>query len=244
MKCVSLDLDGTLLRSDGSISEENLQAVQACIKKGYHVVINTGRSYEEVLSLPELETLKIPFFLGNGSEIRDSNRNIIQKVSIEFNQAKKIIDHFTNLGRAIRVYTDTGRYESLLENILNKNSVIYKVIILGVDAKEVEEILNQVSSFGSICSIHFSKSKEIEFSSPNATKGKALLQYIEKQGVSVENTAAFGDEENDISQFAIAGHKVIMGNAKAYMKAYGNMVTKTNNEHGVAYALREILKWI
>jgi Cof subfamily protein (haloacid dehalogenase superfamily) len=43
IKLISLDVDGTLLSSSGELSSRNLEAVQAAIQKGIHVVLNTGK---------------------------------------------------------------------------------------------------------------------------------------------------------------------------------------------------------
>jgi HAD superfamily hydrolase (TIGR01484 family) len=44
---LAIDLDGTLLRSDGTISQRNIQAVRAARERGIEVVIATGRALSE-----------------------------------------------------------------------------------------------------------------------------------------------------------------------------------------------------
>ena len=52
----------------------------------------------------------------------------------------------------------------------------------------------------------------------------------------------FGDQKNDISMFDVSGfYKVAMGNAVPEIKKRANYVTKTNNEDGIAYALRRLI---
>ena len=52
----------------------------------------------------------------------------------------------------------------------------------------------------------------------------------------------FGDSENDISMFEIAGMAVAVENAMETAKAKATHFTKSNNENGVAYFIEEYLK--
>ena len=52
----------------------------------------------------------------------------------------------------------------------------------------------------------------------------------------------FGDQTNDISMFDVPGfYKVAMGNAVSEIKKRADFITKTNNEDGIAYALRRLV---
>jgi len=52
---------------------------------------------------------------------------------------------------------------------------------------------------------------------------------------------ACGDSSNDAAMLRHAGISVAMGNAEDEVKAESLMVTKTNKDHGVAYAIRELV---
>ena len=59
VKCVALDLDGTLLSDEKKVSEENREALMRAAEKGVHIVIASGRAYtslpKEVLQIPGIE---------------------------------------------------------------------------------------------------------------------------------------------------------------------------------------------
>ena len=48
IKLISLDLDGTLLNSKKTISERNVEALQACAEKGIEIVPTTGRTVDGI----------------------------------------------------------------------------------------------------------------------------------------------------------------------------------------------------
>ena len=59
IKCIALDLDGTVLNSEGKLSEKNRAAIETAIANGIHIVIASGRSFwslpEEIISIPGIE---------------------------------------------------------------------------------------------------------------------------------------------------------------------------------------------
>ena len=52
---------------------------------------------------------------------------------------------------------------------------------------------------------------------------------------------AFGDGGNDIAQFKVATTSVAMGNAPASVQQEADLITKTNDENGFAYAVQSLL---
>ena len=86
-----------------------------------------------------------------------------------------------------------------------------------------------------------SLSNNLEINAPGANKGDALLQLAEYLGIKQEETMAFGDGENDITMLRMAGIGVAMGNAESSVKAAADYVTITNNDAGVAAAIRKFV---
>ena len=81
----------------------------------------------------------------------------------------------------------------------------------------------------------------LEINAVGADKGGALLRLAEILGICREETMAFGDGENDISMLRMAGFGVAMENAEDHIKAVADHITVTNNEAGVAVALRKFV---
>ena len=52
-KLIAIDMDGTLLNSDGQISNENISAVKRALDKGVKVVFTTGRGIRAIIKFIE-----------------------------------------------------------------------------------------------------------------------------------------------------------------------------------------------
>jgi HAD superfamily hydrolase (TIGR01484 family) len=246
LKCISLDLDGTLLQSDHlTISNENKSAIAACVSAGYHVVINTGRSFLEMQPLVDVLELNLPLMLGNGTEVRDGHGNVIRQVSISPNEIKNLVSLMQMQGRDIDLYNGTECISHSFEERLLDGVDIHKMVVWNVGSKEnADRLIAQASACGEYHAFYYSNDGAVEFVSAKAGKGSALLDYIDLHGIKKEHTAAFGDAENDIHHFLVAGHAIVMGNAKPHMHEYGTFITRSNIEHGVAHALKHHLEWI
>ncbi len=78
----------------------------------------------------------------------------------------------------------------------------------------------------------------LEYTKAGVTKGVALKKLAEILGVSIDETMAVGDTENDLSIVQAAHIGVAMGNATDQLKAHADYVTDTNENDGVAKAIR------
>lgn len=64
---------------------------------------------------------------------------------------------------------------------------------------------------------------------------------MKAKGLDMADTMAIGDNLNDVSMLERAGRSVAMGNASYEIKALCDVITDTNDEHGVAQAILEVL---
>lgn len=79
----------------------------------------------------------------------------------------------------------------------------------------------------------------IEIAPCGVTKGKTLARMMEQEGLSPEEVMAFGDGENDVDMFRAVKYGIAMGNAADYVKEQAYDVTASNNDNGLAAALRK-----
>ncbi len=80
----------------------------------------------------------------------------------------------------------------------------------------------------------------IEITPSGSTKGLGLKTVFELKGWDLKDLIVFGDGENDISMFEVAGHAVAMENAFDTVKAVADEVCLSNKEDGVAVYLEQI----
>ena len=81
----------------------------------------------------------------------------------------------------------------------------------------------------------------LEISDCHAGKHSGLAYVLDCLGLQPEQSAAFGDADNDIDMIRFAGVGIAMGNASESLKAQADFITKTNDEDGVVCALKNIL---
>ena len=76
-----------------------------------------------------------------------------------------------------------------------------------------------------------------------ADKGSALTACCADLAIQPSDVVAFGDAENDVAMFALAGGSFAMGQAKDAVKSAATGVTASNNDDGVAVAIEALLEY-
>ena len=90
IKLIASDMDGTLLNNRQAISKENVEAIKKAQNKGIKFLIATGRNYDEVQFLLSENDIICNCILMNGSEYRDNNGKIINRIK-EWSPKTKLI---------------------------------------------------------------------------------------------------------------------------------------------------------
>ncbi|KYG31689.1 Cof-type HAD-IIB family hydrolase [Priestia endophytica] len=80
---IAIDMDGTLLNSEGKVPAENVEAIKNAQRAGVKVVIATGRSYEDAMRPLQPFDLKLPKICANGADVRDEEGNVLHRQSLE-----------------------------------------------------------------------------------------------------------------------------------------------------------------
>lgn len=86
-----------------------------------------------------------------------------------------------------------------------------------------------------------SSATNIEINDLQAQKGPALIAYGKTKNIPAKEIAAIGDNLNDASMIKAAGTGVAMANAVSEIKQMAQIITKTNDENGVAHVLRKFI---
>lgn len=104
MKCIAIDLDGTLLNKESVISAENREAIKRAVDAGILVTICTGRATFDVKAL--LNDLDIPIIAANGGTIHDTGYRLISRTLMDQEAGKAIADYLLSKNIYFEVYTD------------------------------------------------------------------------------------------------------------------------------------------
>ncbi|MEC1776078.1 Cof-type HAD-IIB family hydrolase [Bacillus mojavensis] len=236
IKLIAIDMDGTLLNDEQLISDENRKAIREAEDKGVYVVISTGRTLMTCRELAESLELSSFLITANGSEIWDSNFNLVERKLLHTDHIKMMWDlrnkHNTNFWASTVNKVWRGEFP---ENITD-----HEWLKFGFDIED-DDIRNEVLA-------ELRKNKELEITNSSPTnievnalginKAAALAKVSEKLGFTMEHVMAMGDSLNDIAMIKEAGKGVAMGNAQDIVKETADWITDTNIEDGVAKAIR------
>lgn len=105
---------------------------------------------------------------------------------------------------------------------------------------ELAAIAREVAAAFPDVKITSSTANNQEINSAAAHKGRALARFADHLGLSLANCAAFGDGMNDFTMVEAAGLGVAMANAAPEVKRVAKLVTRSNDDDGVARVLEAI----
>ncbi|MCC7145242.1 MAG: HAD-IIB family hydrolase [Phycisphaeraceae bacterium] len=108
-RMLGLDLDGTLLGSDGRISSANQEAIAAAARAGIRVVPCTGRGWREsVHVLAELKDLQEGVFVGGAVVNRIADGQALSVTFIDPALALRVVRELSHLPEAVLVFREAG----------------------------------------------------------------------------------------------------------------------------------------
>lgn len=262
---VAIDVDGTLLDNNKTLSPYTKEAIQRCIASGITVCICTGRPvqtierFTELLGSKEFPAIQeMPFILYNGAMVAVGKaHDIIFEQSLSEEVGKALLSLGQKLGSTLIAWSKNKLYvnefNARIENyctitpvepilitdfdILAKQGITK--IIWYDDAERMPALIDALHADPVCREINYFTSNPLflELVDKHCSKGLAIEQLIRHLGIPREETIAIGDGYNDIPMLEFAGLGIAMGNACETVKAAADAVTDTNDNDGVAKAL-------
>ncbi len=262
-----LDIDGTLLGANGTISVEDREALARARTLGMQVCLSTGRAAPatwHIINQLSLDGCHI-FFDGalasnpkNGEEVYvQSLDKMAVKQAIEFAHLNEINIEFYSATRYFAERetwsTDIRRQFFGIEptvadftNLWQRERIIKGTLTLysaGEKAKASRFRLQFEDTF------HFSLAKSpaypdvdfINVLAPGVSKEKALKALASHLGIPMSEIMAIGDGTNDISLLSSVGLAIVMDNAPDEVKAVADYITLDVDHSGLAAAVDKFL---
>ncbi|MFP4482994.1 MAG: Cof-type HAD-IIB family hydrolase [Thermovirgaceae bacterium] len=264
IRMIVLDLDGTLLTSQNTLTEHTVRAVAACMGKGITVTVATGRVFRSVRPFAEKLGLTDPLITANGAEIRSLYQaETLYYRPIGRDLARDVLAFFYGKGWYIQSYHDGRLFvEEADERAKSYGKLTFlepvplgralydmdvepvKLLSITSSPEEAVSIRKAVQNrFGEALYAAVSNRLFVDMAHPEVSKARGLEILMEKQGISDAETMVVGDSENDLPLFERAGFSVAMGNARRDIREKADAVTLSSDEDGVALALeRYVLK--
>lgn len=264
-KLIAIDMDGTLLMEDKTISNENVAAIESAKKKGVKIVLATGRPLEGIdkyLSDLNLNGEEDYAVTCNGALVQNTKTGkIISKTILKFKDLMYLCNLSKEVGVCIHAFTPNGvitpyspnKYTTLEYttndipltvvdfNTLDPKTQIIKVLFTGEPENLSEAVKKLPKEIYDKYTCMFSAPYYFEFLNKKSNKGTGVALLAKSLNIKPEEVICIGDAGNDVHMIKYAGLGVAMGNAFEEAKEVADYVTKTNEEHGVANVIEKFI---
>lgn len=269
IKAMFFDLDGTLLNSEKRVPASAMRALEDCKRQGIRLFIATGRSprLREMLGWTEEQE---DFFDGgvycNGACIKTAEGIVYTRIPPEvvtravacvnacpgLNIALQMTDgsHAFNHPLSEAVYDPWGIDASGVRPVCQAHGE--KTVKMLVYFENLVDSVtpipgNVIRDMRRICEggarLYVTDGgKVLQIVHRDASKYEGVEKVRRMLGIGRDEVAVFGDDMNDLEMLRGYEYAVAMGNACDEIKTQVKRVTKSNDEDGIAHAIREILR--
>lgn len=270
IKMICCDLDGTLLDRTQRISKGNLAAVRLAQEKGIFVTICSGRIPSMLQLFARELKIDGPLIACNGALITHAvTGEIIEGVPMEPKDVDRLLafcrkeelDHSV-LTLGVSYFSKNSRR---VQRFLSYNAcaaevgvsgipiayfedepeghfreTVYKVLVNRLKPHDLEKVAHFVENH---TGLHHTSSDDglLDISAMGVSKGAGVLRLANHLGIKPGEVCVFGDWDNDISMFEVAGMTVAMENGCDKLKALATHQTKSHEDDGVAYGIRNFI---
>jgi Cof subfamily protein (haloacid dehalogenase superfamily) len=258
---IATDLDGTLLRSDGTVGTRTRAALAAAAARGSRHIIVTGRS--AAWTRPVLAELGYTGLAvcAQGGQVydADSHRELTSH-ALDREAARRALAAIEAVTGPLTLAADQEGLEgAVLAGPGYRPDPLSDLPVVPVDADRLwttpvrkfyvqhpeldEDRLHEVASrlAGHLVTATKAGPGEIEILPRGLSKAIGLAHAAGLLGLSGADTIAFGDMPNDASMLSWAGYAVAMGNADPELKAVADEVAPGQDEEGVAVVLERLM---
>ena len=258
------DFDGTLVRHDGTIPEENKRAIAQYVTDGGAFAISTGRLHYGILDRARELGLKGLVACCQGALIVDiESGKPVQDHMIPHETTLAICRKMEELGMYYQVYDFENFYANntsdalhLYENAVRKKAICitdqplskfveekkmstYKVLAM-VDPKDNERLYQEIDkTCFKGCALTKSAPYLIEVINAKSSKGTAVEFLANYYGVPLEKTIAVGDQWNDLPMIEKAGLGIAVQNADQKLKERAVVCSLTNEQGAIAEVIEK-----
>lgn len=257
---LAIDLDGTLLVGE-DLPAENIRALRAARDAGLRIIIATARWKEMAFKVADAIGLEDPVIACSGAQVhlRERNEDLFdERLPADFTRA---LFDICDANRCVATVTVEDR-------VLLKLDGEPDVKLMGPEMQWVPQLAPMDHGLPRIAAIQGSRTIAtirgelgerfadsvnifdsigpsgriiITITAKRATKGAALASACAHLKLDPRAVIAFGDAENDLAMFRVAGAAVAMGQAEDAVKQAATVVTGRNDEAGVAQAVDRLL---
>lgn len=247
---IAVDLDDTLLHSNGTVSERTLNTLKQCKEKGFILSISSTRGFGSCKKIADQISADYVCCQA-GNMIVDKHQNIIYKNPFKTEDVESIVETFSKHTDLIFVDSDFNLYGQVINDFTKKWGVVYHdtnklknlnayKLCVGYTEPLNNQIMEYCTQKGFVCRKMIDA--DYMFITPaNSNKFYALEQLATICKTNISNLVVFGDDHSDLLSIQNAGFGVAMKNSKPEIIENAKYITLSNDEDGVADFLEKHL---
>jgi hydroxymethylpyrimidine pyrophosphatase-like HAD family hydrolase len=258
---VALDVDGTTIHHDGTMSPQVRDAVRAVAKAGHHVVIATGRSVLAMLPVVEELGLAEGYAVCSNGAITlrldpglPAGYEVVETVTFDPAPALTLLRgswpdavvavEEVGVGFKLSAPFPDGELQGELRVVPWEELVSHPATRVTFrsptgTSEDFLELVERIGLHGVNYAVGFTA--WLDINPEGVSKGSALDQVRRRIGVEPASTVAVGDQRNDIEMLHWAARGVAMGQAPEEVRAIADEVAGTVDEDGLVPVLRSLL---
>ncbi len=255
------DLDGTLIGNDGTISKENLDAIEYFKAEGGIFSFITGRLPFGARRIYDIVKPNAPCGCINGGGIYDYEKKEflwsaelpksaldlaeyvdinLPPMGIEVNLHEKI--YFCKKNASTENHRLTENFPDLSCHYRDVKEPIAKILFADDNEENIITLMKMLEHHPRAWEFDFIRSHReyYEILPKGISKGKLVIRLAEILGIDAKKTIAAGDNDNDISMLECAHVGIAVSNASDGAKKAADYVTVSNEESAIAKIINDI----
>jgi Cof subfamily protein (haloacid dehalogenase superfamily) len=271
LRLIAIDIDGTLLNPEFTISETDLATLRAAHAQGIEVILVTGRRHTFALPIAQLLGFDLWLISSNGAVTRSLAGETFHRDLLPAATCRKLVEAMQEFrGQTVLTFDGGGagtivierldELEASIQRWLEKNMQYIQFVVpieksLTTDPVQamfcgpVDDMLRVQAALAD-CGLPITVLRTeypgrdlsiVDVLNADCSKGHALARWAHYRGITPDQVMAIGDNYNDIEMLAFAGHPFIMGNAAEELRGHGWRLTRSNAESGVSAAVEYVL---
>ena len=261
LRLVATDLDGTIIRTDGSVSDRTRAAFAAAEEAGVGVVLVTGRPERWMSTIADDTGHRGLAILSNGAVVYDLHEErVVAEHLLDPAAAAEVVAALRSEVPGLVFAVERGSRFGHEPAWIPRYTLPADVLVAHVDELVTEPMLkllarhdelsgdelvaragHVVGRTATVTHSGFGSVGMLEISGPGVTKASALARLAADLGTGAEGTVAFGDMPNDLPMLSWAGHAVAVANAHPEVQAVADEITASNDDDGVALVVERLL---
>ena len=258
IKLIVADLDGTLLDENKQIDSDMPSLLPAMREQGIAFTFGSGRNMHIMQDYVSQLQVDIPYITNNGANMFEGRR-CIYECSMSSSDLLLALTLLKQRGIPFLAYSNFAVYPvgshpgltKFMERLKGKSDIIetktiheiiehsiFKVVIIHDDENLMREVMGEINDNCKEAHCVRSEGDIYTLTHIDASKGNTLKKLIELMDVNSDQVLVFGDNYNDTSMFDVVKYSVAMGNSSKEIQDKATHVTKSNEEQGVSWFIK------